>query len=172
MEKFEYDEEIKNIINKDCKKIMEEIINLYNNNIEVNKSFNELVKERINPKYIYMLEDYYMNIIKLIPSNLYICPNNKWALVDEEKFNEIIFENSINNTDNKNTTSIIKSIVKELLENSNIDFFDTINKYIEPLYKEEIDKKKSKYILDSIYYEIQKKGYTIKSINPFKIEKK
>ncbi len=171
MEKFEYDEEIKSIINNDCKKIMKEIIELYENNIEVNKSFNELVKERINSKYIYMLEDYYINIIKLIPSNLYICPNNKWALVDEEKFNEIIMESLANDTNNKNITNTIKSIVKELTENSNIDFFNTINKHIEPLYKEEIDKKKSKYILDSIYYEVQKKGYTIKSIIPFQIEK-
>lgn len=171
MEKFEYDEEIKSIIHNDCKNIMEEIMKLYHKNIEVNKSFYELVKERINPKYIYMLEDYYINIIKLIPSNLYICPNNKWALVDEEKFNEIIFETSTNNTDNKNITTAIKNIVNELIENSNIDFFDTINKYIKTLYKEEIDKKKSKYILDNIYYEVQKKGYTIKSIDPFQIEK-
>ena len=171
MEKFEYDDELKNIINEDCKKIMKEILELYNNNIEVNKSFNELVRERINPKYLYLLENYYMNIIKLIPNDLYICPNNKWALVNKEKFNEIIFENPNDKENDINISRIISKIVNDLIKNDKVDFFDIINKYIESIPKEEIDKKNSKHILDNIYYELQKKGYTIISIIPFKIER-
>lgn len=171
MEKNDYDNELKQMINEDSERIINEIIELYNNNIEVNKSFNELVRERINPKYLYLLENYYINITKLIPNNLYICPNNKWALVDEKKLNQIIFENTLIEKDNENINSIIKEIVDDFIENKPHDFFDTINKYIRSIKKEEIDKKKSKHILDNIYYEIQKRGYTIISISPFKIEK-
>lgn len=167
MERLEYTKEIQNIVNKDCERIMEEIIELYNNNIEVNKSFNELVRERITPKYLHLIDFYYQNIIKLIPSNLYICPNHKWALVDEGDFNEIMLEKENANINEKLNKKIIK-VADDLLNTKEIDFFDTLNRNITI---EDIDNCSSKYIIESIYNEIQKKGYTIASIEPFIINK-
>ena len=167
MEKLEYTEELENIVNKDCKKIMYEIVELYNNKIEVNKSFNELVRERITPKYLYLIDFYYQNIIKLIPPNLYICPNHKWALVDEGDFNEIMLGKTTKNIDEK-LNKKIKKIVNDLLNTKEIDFFDTLNKNINI---ENTTNYNSKYLIENIYNEIKKRGYTIISIDPFKISK-
>ena len=128
MEKLEYTEEIEKIVNKDCKKIMNEIVELYNNKIEVNKSFNELVRERITPKY------------------LYICPNHKWALVDEGDFNEIMLGKTTKNIDEK-LNKKIKKIVNDLLNTKEIDFFDTLNKNINI---ENTTNYNSKYLIENI----------------------
>lgn len=168
MNKEEYNKELENIVNKDCQKIMAEIIELYNNKVEVNKNFYSLVKEKINPKYLYLLECYYSNIIKFIPENLYVCPNGKWALVTEQEFDEIMLEdNSLGNNPYKRFSKIVDNIIDELLYSEN--FFESVNKYLEPLYQKGYTSRERKYIIDEIYYGLKKRGYTIKCIDPLEI---
>lgn len=170
----EYYNEIEKIIDKDCKRIMDEILSLYNKRVEVNKNFTALIKERIDPKYLYLLETYYNKIIKLIPEDLYICPNGKWALVTEKEFNEIVFTNkyTLLSTKEKNLTEIINKITEEFINNNNIDFFETINKYVSQINETENLLDNNKYIMNQIYYNLEKKGYTVISISPLIIKAK
>lgn len=168
MKKSEYTKVIENIIDKECERIMNEILDLYHRKIEVNKSFNELIEERIPSKYLCFSDLYNNKIVKLIPKDLYICPNNKWALVNEKEFHDILLEEEMKNNKNDNLKEIINKITEELINNENIDFFDTINKYLKI---EDIYRSSSKYILEDIYDKLKKRGYTIMSITPFKINK-
>ena len=106
----EYYNEIEKIIDKDCKRIMDEILSLYNKRVEVNKNFTALIKERIDPKYLYLLETYYNKIIKLIPEDLYICPNGKLALVTEKEFKGFTYDSKDKETiviDTENNTATV-----------------------------------------------------------------
>lgn len=165
----EYYSNLEKIVSEDCRRIMNEILKLYHGRVEVNKNFYQLVKERINPKYLYLLEEYYSNIIKLIPEDLYICPNGKWALVTGEEFDEILLEEKYSIRFSKRGMSkVINSIVDDLIDSN--DFFDTVNKYIKPLYEKDNQINHSRYILDEIYCVLKKRGYTIESISPLKIK--
>lgn len=173
MNKEEYHLEMDKIVNEDCKKIMAQILDLYKKKIEVNKSFSDLVRERINPKYLYLLESYYTDIVKMIPRDLYICPNGRWALVDEEDFNEIIFsKDKLLDSEKKIVSDIVSDVVSEFIEDDNADFFDVINRYIEPFVDSDNEFIYSDYVVDEIFYEIEKRGYTITSITPLKVEVK
>lgn len=165
----EYYTDLEKIANEDCKKIMNEILDLYHKRVEVNKSFNQLVKERINPKYLYLLEDYYSNIIKLIPEDLYICPNGKWALVTGEEFDEIILEEKYSiDFSKKRISKIVNLIIDDLIYSD--DFFDTVNKHLKPILGKNNNSNEMRYIIDEIYRGLKKRGYTIECISPLKIK--
>lgn len=169
MNKDEYNTELEKIVKKDCKKIMSEIMELYNERVEVNKSFYTLVKERIDEKYLYLLENYYSSIIKMIPDNLYVCPSGRWALVNEHEFDEIMVESVFMvNKPKQNISNTVDNIIDELITSD--DFFKTVNKYLKPLYPKHISSKEEQYIIDEIYYGLKKRGYTIESISPLEIK--
>lgn len=168
MNKNDYYMELEDIVNQDCEKIMNEILELYYHKVEVNKSFWELVKERMNPKYFHLLEEYYFNIIRLIPKDLYICPNGRWALVTEEEYDDYLLEERYSfHISKEKLNEVIDHIIDDLLNSD--DFFDTINKHLNSLGKCIIGLKEKKYIMTEIYYGLRKRGYTIVSINPLKI---
>lgn len=164
-----YYKELEKIAAADCRVIMDEILDLYHKRVEVNKSFNDLVKERINPKYLYLLEHYYSSIVKLIPDDLYICPNGKWALVTGEEFDEILLEERYSVDFSKNRISkIVNLIIDDLIDSD--DFFDVVNKYLKPIYERDNNSSEIRYVIDEIYRGLKKRGYTIECISPLKIK--
>ncbi len=167
----DYNAVLEKIVSDDCKRIMNEILELYRKRVEVNKSFYQLVREKINPKYFYLLEDYYTNITNFIPEDLYICPNGKWALVTGEEFDEILLEEKyLVDFSKKGISKVIDLIINDLINSNSNDFFDVVNKYIKPLYEKDNQINHSRYIVDEIYRGLKKRGYIIESISPLIIK--
>ena len=68
-------------IKDEAKRIFDIFFDIYAKNIEINKSFNEMVNEYINPKYKEYEASVANEIVRLIPNDLEISPNNKQIFI-------------------------------------------------------------------------------------------
>lgn len=69
--------EIRLEVKEEAKRIYDIFFDIYSKDIDINKSFNEMVNQYIDPKYEEYTASVVNEIVKLIPNDLYISQDNK-----------------------------------------------------------------------------------------------
>lgn len=181
MKGFEVSNKINNVLNCEAKRILNELMQLYKNKIEVNKSFNILVEERVNKKYNLYKNTILFKVTKFIPLDLYVCPNGKWVFVSEEEFNSMINEDrNINKIKNKiknkkNLDLLSKKMCQRVLqlykENKlyNVDIFDILEEITSEQPIKQIDDEECEYLIKATIDKIEKDRLEVIDIFPIKI---
>lgn len=77
-------------LKKEASRIMKILLEMYNQKIEVNRTFESVVSDIIDEKYKSYKESILIELVPLIPLNLMICPNNKWVFVTNEEFRTLL----------------------------------------------------------------------------------
>lgn len=111
MDILELNEKLDVLLKKEAERILNVLIDMYNNKTRVNKSFNKLFNEIIQDKYKLYGNKIQHLVVSLIPNNLMICPNYEWVFVTEEEFNDYHYEKNISFL--KENEKSIKKILKE-----------------------------------------------------------
>ncbi|HPF82830.1 MAG TPA: hypothetical protein PLV83_01490 [Bacilli bacterium] len=177
MKSFEVSNKINNAINYEAKRILNELMQLYKNKIEVNKSFNILVEERVNKKYNLYKNTILFKVTKFIPLDLYVCPNGKWVFVSEEEFNSMINEDrNISKIKNKKILELLsKKMCQRVLllyrENKlyNVDIFDILEEITSEQPIKQFDDEDCEYLIKVTIDKIEKDRLKVIDIFPIKI---
>lgn len=165
-------------VKTEAQRVYKILFDLYNKNITVNKPFYKLVDKYIDPKYKIYNTEICLLIVKMIPLELQISPNNKKVFVTTAEFKKIEdIESqkkieSMNNLLNQTVNKVADKIVISYRNKSEVNLFDIINECIKKSEFEQIDSNiEKKYIFNSVYYKLKENGLTIIGINPIKLKK-
>ena len=162
------------LLENEAKRIMDILLDMYQKNTKVNKSFdlivNSLIRKEFKPYGISILS----KVISLIPLDLMICPTNEWVFITEKEYCSMIevenastIKNGIeknNNLVNDITRKIITNYKSNDLNKKNI--LEIVYDYIPQKELTNIDSKVLTSIIKTIIHNIDE-NYEIVNLSPF-----
>lgn len=120
-------EDINKYIESKSKEIFDLLIKMYEENVEVNKPFCQVVFDNVPLDYKFCEVDILHKIIKLIPQYLCVCPNHKYVFVKRQMYDNYLPDNDL------------KLDINKILSNIDITSDDMIKEINKNLTKEELE---------------------------------
>lgn len=145
-------------------------------NKPVNTNISSLIKKNIKKEYLPYSIDVEMKIISYIPKHLTYDNTGKFIFVSKNSATENYIRNYSHNyfiDAEKLSYTIAKSIINDYQNNniSNVGLFEMLSYYMQ-VYKEDYEVMDFKSILLYFQKSLEKLGYDIVEINPFKLVRK
>lgn len=173
--------EFEEMLDKEAYRIFTEMVNMYNNRVEVNKPFNELVADLIKKEF-----DYYFTDIEI---RIYFCMGNKYAPDNNDEYALMSMEERNEDHLMKYAEHCIKERDKNHIKAANemadilIEFYnqnslskmglaELIASNMSKLFPKHNDSVDSRAMVLYLQSEIEDKGYEITSLQPFRLIQK
>ena len=173
MDNFEIKKNIDTILLFEAKRIINLLLDMYNQDIKVNKNFNILVFELIKDDYKFYKYSILEKVVSLIPSDLLICPSGETIFITIQDFEALkkITRNSKSSSNKKIIDNLSKSIIdnytKKNYKNNNI--LEIIYNEISKNNVKNITSENIIFIVENIIMKINQ-SYEVTSINPLIIK--
>ena len=155
-------------LKKECHRIFDELMKLYTKRIRVNKSFSDLVREKINKNYSFFYMAILRQIMKLIPNGLNVCPTGEWVFITDKELNDIN-DRKYNDTEKNLINNFINNIVEDIISLNYDNLFLIIEKYRNK-YLNGLCLFDYTYLLENINNRLIDNKIKIISIDPLKIK--
>ena len=147
--------EFEEVLNDEAKRVVNKMIEMYENKIEVNMDYGDIVRELLDKKYEYYSCEIELRSFKFIPPNLELDQKNDVGDKDHYKAASGIAKNLIEYGKNhKKTTKSFGELVASFMP----DYF--------PTHHDSVD---SRTVIMLLEDEFSKGGYEVSSLNPFRI---
>lgn len=167
------------MLDEEAKRIIEELKIICKKKIKVNKSYYELIREKIKPEYVYYTTDISLRALKFIPEDYEVDQSNEYALVTKEqglinhllKYSEFCEKEEKMDKNHKAAANKMADILIEKYQNNDKTnmatlLSDNINELL-PRHNDSVD---ARAIVLFLQQEIENKGYKVTSLNPFIIK--
>lgn len=173
---YEFEEEL----NKEAKRIIDELINLYNRKILVNKPFDEIIKSIIKKEYNNYIAEIESRIYLLLPYEYSPDNNEKYALVstiNNNKEHLLKYSEYCRKKESKNHVQASKELAKWLIKYcdkhpySKLSLGEFVSNNLKNIFKEHCDSTDYRTIILFIEEEIESLGFIITSLTPLRINK-
>lgn len=155
-------------LEKEARRIFDELMNLYIKRIRVNKIFNDLVRDMINKNYSFFYTAILRQIMKLIPNGLNVCPTGEWVFITDKELNDIN-DRKYNDTEKNLINNFINNIVEDIISLNYDNLFLIIeknkNKYLNGLCLFDYT-----YLFEIVNNKLMDNKIKIISIEPLKIK--
>lgn len=173
--------EFEELLDNEAKRIVEEILKMYKDGKIVNKSFESLVRSLVDKKLKYYSCDIQLRTYTFLPNGLESDKNSVFPLVTKVQATEKHLLKYIDwckkDIQDKDHQKAAEEIAIKLIEYSNKHkgtkktIAELIVKYMPTFFPKHHDSVDSRAVVLLLQNEINKNGYIVSSINPFKVVK-
>ncbi len=173
MKAYEVETALASLLDKEAKRIMDILLDMYQKKTKVNERFDVIVDNLIKKEFKTYHTSILYKVISLIPLDLMVSPTNKWIFVTEKEYYSIIEEEKFNIIEEKleKNKDLIQDVTNKIIANykknnlSSKNILEVIYDYIPKKELENIDYKVMSYMIESIILNIDK-NYQVISITP------
>ena len=168
------------LLDEEAKRITRKIIDLYYDRTKVHESYGDLVKRFLSKEFEYYFSEIEMRTYKFLPDKVVPDITHQYALVNEFEANVLHLDKYSKycaEKENKNHKDAAKKLANILIDfvisnpASKASLVELISSNMNLLFPRHNDSVDSRAIVLYLQTEFEKKGYTVLSISPFKIQK-
>lgn len=171
--------EFEEVLNDEAKRVVNKMIEMYENKIEVNMDYGDIVRELLDKKYEYYSCEIELRSFKFIPPNLELDQKNVYALISSEEATKRHLCRYVdwckNDVGDKDHYKAASGIAKNLIEygknhkKTTKSFGELVASFMPDYFPTHHDSVDSRTVIMLLEDEFSKGGYEVSSLNPFRI---
>ncbi len=169
--------QVDKLLDEEASKIVKVLLELYEKKTVVNKSMSKLVRELVNSKLKYYAIEIELRVRCLLPYEYYEDCSGKYSLMNRFEYSKIHIEKYSRycmKNERKNhllAAQKLSDILINLYNNKSNEkgLLEIVSYYIKDLLPEHNDSVDAMAIIIYLQSEIRKRGYEIKSVEPFMV---
>lgn len=168
--------QVDKLLDEEASKIVKVLLELYEKKTVVNKSMSKLVRELVNSKLKYYAIEIELRVRCLLPYEYYEDCSGKYSLMNRSEYSKIHIEKYSRycmKNERKNHLLAAQKLSDILInlytnnKNNEKGLLEIVSYYIKYLLPEHNDSVDAMAIIIYLQSEIRKRGYEIKSVEPF-----